>query len=680
MILLPQNGRWTQNNRSDIGGGSIIASKNIDLRTPGYVKMSDRVVSIKTEEGDSNFDAPIAINGSAGTYKVVTMDQPYDVSISSGISVSEDTSPNCPSSGPWSSGIYWQSRFYVADNTSFKYYASGSWTAVTLSPALTGSVKHNMCVFENRNSLVIGNGSQLKQINTSHADTVNLTIPSDYTVDKIAYNNNRVGFTSKASTGVKDSLFFTWDGSLTEANGGYSIRSAVAISVLAYKSSFIVINGNGEILYFNGSGFDPLDQLPIDIHNAGIVDSFPSNLTLGNMDTFVDGEFVYFISQNYVQVANGGRVEHHTEFNPGSVWAWSPDTGLHHVHCTSSSVAFSRQVVTANVNTTTDVITVSSTVPVTGTPVIYISPGSIIGGLKNRTIYYVINLSSTTLKLASSKTNALAGIAIDLTSTGHDAQRLTFYPENDFGQMVAFGRSGMLRKIPSQAYYNAGILHGDKFFGIESVPNSELLYYAQMNITAPLLENRSWIVTPRLFAQGILDVFKRIVVKHKPLRMDIDKIVVKYRTKDFTAINQPATISNNQNAECTWSSATTFTTLDDLSTVQVGYEVEIVGGAGAGQTAHVSSISENSGTYTVVLDETLIGVANTNKCLISVSNWKKIGTATTDTVTNSMGYSEFSIPQEDNKSKWIQFKIELRGVHVAIEQIQVIDNIFRSSI
>src|SRR5262249_61538367 len=56
----------------------------------------------------------------------------------------------------------------------------------------------------------------------------------------------------------------------------------------------------------------------------------------------------------------------------------------------------------------------------TGQPVVYNNGnGTSIGGLSSGdTVYYVIADSPTRIKLASSKTNALVGIAIDLTSAG----------------------------------------------------------------------------------------------------------------------------------------------------------------------------------------------------------------------------------------------------------------------
>jgi hypothetical protein len=74
---------------------------------------------------------------------------------------------------------------------------------------------------------------------------------------------------------------------------------------------------------------------------------------------------------------------------------------------------------TTDVNTGTEVITVpNNSFSASGTPVKVTSTTTVPGGLTSGTIYYVIYLSATTIKLATTEANATAGTAINLTSTG----------------------------------------------------------------------------------------------------------------------------------------------------------------------------------------------------------------------------------------------------------------------
>lgn len=84
--------------------------------------------------------------------------------------------------------------------------------------------------------------------------------------------------------------------------------------------------------------------------------------------------------------------------------------------------------------------------------------------------------------------------------------------------------------------------------------------------------------------------------------------------------------------------------------------------------AHVSSISENSGTYTVNIDEDIRNIAAGDKARCIFDNWLKLGT--TMTSSSDKNYTEFPIAKS---SKWIQFRFELRGKGVALEEYELIN-------
>lgn len=87
---------------------------------------------------------------------------------------------------------------------------------------------------------------------------------------------------------------------------------------------------------------------------------------------------------------------------------------------------FAANFAPADVNTGTEVITVqTNTTLYTGTAVVYTSTSTVVTGLTASTTYYVIRVSDTTIKLASSLANALAGTAIDLTGAGAGIHTLT---------------------------------------------------------------------------------------------------------------------------------------------------------------------------------------------------------------------------------------------------------------
>jgi len=102
--------------------------------------------------------------------------------------------------------------------------------------------------------------------------------------------------------------------------------------------------------------------------------------------------------------------------------------------------------------------------------------------------------------------------------------------------------------------------------------------------------------------------------------------------------------------------------------VSVGDEIEIVAGKGAGTLTHVTAISLSTGTWTVTVDEAFIFAVASDKFYFVVDNWKKLATVTK---ANSLGKNYYRQVIDDAKSKFIQFKVELRGVDVTIEEMQV---------
>lgn len=80
----------------------------------------------------------------------------------------------------------------------------------------------------------------------------------------------------------------------------------------------------------------------------------------------------------------------------------------------------------SSINTGTDTFTVPANLHLqTGTPIIYTSSGTAAGGLTNGVTYYCVRLSTTTLKLATSVANAVAGTVVDISTGGSGTQLLT---------------------------------------------------------------------------------------------------------------------------------------------------------------------------------------------------------------------------------------------------------------
>ena len=99
---------------------------------------------------------------------------------------------------------------------------------------------------------------------------------------------------------------------------------------------------------------------------------------------------------------------------------------------------------------TTDICTATATVPRTGTAV-YVSNsgGGLPAGLSANTVYFIINLSSTTFKLATTLANANASTAIDITTAGTGTQTVATVNPGTIKHYARDSRTGRMFSIDS---------------------------------------------------------------------------------------------------------------------------------------------------------------------------------------------------------------------------------------
>jgi len=175
-------------------------------------------------------------------------------------------------------------------------------------------------------------------------------------------------------------------------------------------------------------------------------------------------------------------------------------------------------------------------------------------------------------------------------------------------------------------------------------------------------KRRARLWTNQIFTTDTASFFQKITLKYGKMKNSGDKILVKYRTNEDA--NYPAT------GVITWSDTDTFTTTDtSFANVVAGDEIFVLTGNGGGSSAHISSISEAGGTYTVNLDEAAYGVSASDTGTVAVENWKKLDSFN----DQKNGYREMvlNLPA----SPWIQVLVELRsdgGNSPILEEIDII--------
>jgi hypothetical protein len=336
---------------------------------------------------------------------------------------------------------------------------------------------------------------------------------------------------------------------------------------------------------------------------------------------------------------------------------------LYHKYAPSNSKAYSHNVPQADVNTTTDIFTTTGTIPTTGS--IIVNTSGIVGGISKGVIYYVIRLSSTTFKLATTKNNADAGVWIDITSA--DANNYFFmYDLLDYGisEMGTAGAIGL--------WGTSNLAYRDIIFGAR-LYDTGLDNQFTLCSTVPLLENRGYLVTPRIFLNSMTEAIQGLYVKHENLDT-YDAILVKSKTKTF--IGLPTSSPNASSSdELTWTSSTTATTTSDLSDAKTVFdtgeelEIELTAGIGAGQMMKITGLTVLSGTYTLTVEDVVIGYGSGLKSYFTIDNWtfEKSVTAT----SQIDGILEVDISKMGRAP---QLKIELRGYQTTVEEIGIITN------
>lgn len=691
MIKIPQNLKFSQTNTGDLSG-NVHITKNISFDTEGRISLAPRLRSI--------FDSDTYTDIVHNTYEAITKfvrystktwvigtDSLYYISMGSTpyyLTLTKDATSGSPTSSiiGYLDGCVFQassgSVFCVVDGTQLYYYNGSTWTTVSL-----GSVLSNprlITVFENKRSLAIADVNKVLLVSDAFAvpSTASLTLPPDYYITSMDWNNQRL-YIGTQNTNSKDAMIFEWDGSSAEYNISYKVEAQAVASLVRYKDGCVAVTNNGEVLYVNG-GTKQIATFPI--YHESKQWSFETNTSTIYMKVLgmtVDKDKIYMgVDAFYMSELNDLKSDNFENNMPAGVWCYDPKVGLYNKYTVDGALAVrTGAITTANVNTTTNIITIPSSIcPDTGTPVFYDDgakgTGTRATPLENSTRYFVIKLSGTTLKLATTKADALAGTAIDLTGTGNNVQTLVFCPNNGFGGIME--RAGGVDKFRTTGslYLGTDTFAGQLIVGGNVYKNDNSQIISILSV-AKGQENRAYEITPRITSEQVKDAWQKLFLKFNPLINPDDKIIIKYRT---TKPNRKLRKLYLNPTAGTWVNSTSFTTTDtNFSEVVVGDELEIVSGAGAGYLAHITEIVLATGTYTVTIDETVENIVAGNTFYYTVDNWTKLKEITA-TGEGLDGVSEIPLSKQ---SAWIQFKIELRGIDIKIEELQLIQEKFKQS-
>lgn len=147
-------------------------------------------------------------------------------------------------------------------------------------------------------------------------------------------------------------------------------------------------------------------------------------------------------------------------------------------------------------------------------------------------------------------------------------------------------------------------------------------------------------ITSWFQSDAVSDTWQKAYGMYKDFLTAGNKIVVKYRTREVTPVV----------ATCAWLNSTQFNTTTDVSDFQVGDEVTIIEGEGAGTPLTITAISSSSSTYSITVEENPTSADAAFTGLFR--NYRKIGSMNKEQL-------EMLTISKDNVSPRCQFKVDM---------------------
>lgn len=215
---------------------------------------------------------------------------------------------------------------------------TGAWTDRDL---LTGDTMHKLCYFKKFNRLYYLNAFKtIRSIDTTWATATSgdyFLDTSDYTY---GYLNTMVADDDSLWVGTKQvipsntlnpvagAVVFQWDGISAQPTAQYEINaSGVMAMAFDNKRQLHIIDSNGSLLAFTGSGFEEVGRLPL---NRQLL----INSTSDFYNSFIHPNGLWFTRNNtFIALINnlvGDNGQTIVENLPSGIWEWSAETGFVH--------------------------------------------------------------------------------------------------------------------------------------------------------------------------------------------------------------------------------------------------------------------------------------------------------------------------------------------------------------
>lgn len=658
-MIIPPTGRWQSTQNGD-AFGSLIRSKNLSLDREGAAALARKAMVIYSHDDDAGFGTPIAMD-TDGTYAyVLTADgHTFVIDLTAAFfSIVEASDTDAPTIGTDSDLVIFNDKPHASGGAKVNYlnaFGQGqTWHGTAPITDLSTSYPHPMCPRPRANTLLVADGNVLRQYSTGYSrDTANeLTIPSAYIITCVRTVGSDIFIGTRHRYGG-EARFFVWNGAGTATQREYGCGANWIYAMEPYQSSAAIVTSAGQLKWFNNGGFNVLASLPV-YHTPYSWASAAAETSLvgkvASRGMRVAGDRLLINLDGSINNPSAVSPGQYLPDQPSGLWVFDPSAGLYHKAGYNHQ---SKLRLTISGLNSSYVGFATAHQAELGDAVLY--TGSLTGPTSGQ-VYYAIPDSTTTLRLALTPQDAVAGRYVSITGSLSGNDRCTFDRYESAGHTAISGPGGLLAFGQNGIYpfYGSEVMFGGAAL-------DETLAAKGVLMSLGMGRNVGSFVTPRISSNAIASSWQRIAAHFAPHALATDSTVVKYRTRRQ---------AEKRSIRLTWTAANAFTVdtaLYDFTSVQVGDEIEVIAGAGAGFTAHITAIDASTTAYAVTIDESLAVEAG-DLSIAFADNWTKLATFSTDSDDNASGYGDTAIGAND---AWIQFKVEMRGVKRDLSMIQL---------
>lgn len=668
MTRISQEGRFKVVQDGD-KFGSIIRSKNLSLAKDGTVALNKNSIVLYSEEDDAGFGNPLAMETDGTIAYVLTVGHLFRFRLNQlFLDPDEANATNQPATDEDSDMVLFNGTIVASGGDEVNYLSAlgvgQGWNGTPPINDLDATMPHPLCVNNRAVTLLVGDGNVLRQYSTSYVrDTSNeLTIPQEYIITVVRQRGTYIYVGTRHRYGGEAKVFL-WNGSGLRNQAEYGVGCDWVYSMTELKSSIALVVSSGQILRFNGGGFDMLAAFPVyytpySWNSLADDDSLIGKVASRGMRA--DGDKLYINidgSLNTTALVEPGT---YIPEQPSGIWCLDPSAGLYHVAGYNYKTMLNLDISEVASN-----YLVFAEAHQAQTGDAFLMVGGNITGLTSQQVYYAIVDSPNTVKVATSKQNALNGEYLIISGTP-DTDRCYFNRYESMGQTSITQPGGMLvfgRTNPN-AFYGSEIL-----FGGATINEAQASKGVIMSLG--LGRNQGYFVTAKIPTSEITNTYQKIVAMFEHLDLPTDFLTLKWRKVKKTSLPTPLFFSGAAN----WTSTTTFTVdtlLKPFGGVSVGDEIEIVEGAAGGYIAHITGINTDSTTYTVTIDEEM--PVSSGQFDFVVDNWQKLGSDINNETSPTAKDAGFSTKEVNTTATWIEIKVVMGGRGVMIEEMQSVNS------